>query len=444
MLQSPNTEDDYEPPGVGDNGGPPLEVGLTAPQYELVHTSKQFPAMVAGFGAGKTNALIHRALYLKFKYPTCNVAYYLPTYDLVRTIAFPRFEEVLGEEFGMIEGTDYKCIRSLTPMILFPDGGHIIMRTMDNPGRIVGYEVADSLIDELDTLKTEDASAVWKKIIARNRQKKLDGSKNTIAVGTTPEGFRFVYEQWKRKPPSAEYYLIKATTYSNGKNLPDGYIQDLIDTYPPAFIAAYLNGDFVNLTSGTVYGQYDRIENRSLEEIIAGEALHIGLDFNVTKMAAVIHVQRAGYPHAVAELINMFDTPHAIQVIKERFVNHPIFIYPDASGAARKSVNASVSDIALLQAARFTVVANSTNPAVKDRVLSMNVLFNGGGKRLYKVNDNLCPHYAQALEQQAYDKNGEPDKSSGLDHVTDAAGYFISYRFPVVKRGITKVKISGA
>jgi phage terminase large subunit len=219
--------------------------------------------MVAGFGAGKTNALIHRALYLKFKYPTCNVAYYLPTYDLVRTIAFPRFEEVLGEEFGMIEGTDYKCVRSLTPMILFPDGGHIIMRTMDNPGRIVGYEVADSLIDELDTLKTEDASAVWKKIIARNRQKKPDGSKNTIAVGTTPEGFRFVYEQWKRKPPSAEYYLIKATTYSNGKNLPDGYIQDLIDTYPPAFIAAYLNGDFVNLTSGTVYGQYDRLENSS-------------------------------------------------------------------------------------------------------------------------------------------------------------------------------------
>ena len=31
-------------------------------------------------------------------------------------------------------------------------------------------------------------------------------------------------------------------------------------------------------------------------------------------------------------------------------------------------------------------------------------------------------------------KNGEPDKTSGLDHCIDAGGYFIAYRYPIQKR----------
>jgi hypothetical protein len=69
---------------------------------------------------------------------------------------------------------------------------------MENPDAIVGYEVADSMVDELDTLPTAKANEVWNKIIARNRQKKPDGTPNSVAVGTTPEGFRFVYEKWQK------------------------------------------------------------------------------------------------------------------------------------------------------------------------------------------------------------------------------------------------------
>jgi len=419
-----------------------LDIELTKPQFRLVTTNSQFPAMVAGFGAGKTNALMKRALYLKFKYETCNIAYYLPTYDLVRTIAFPRFQEELAA-IGMFEKEHYSLVQSLTPMIKIYGAGQIIFRTMDNPGRIVGYEVADSLIDELDTLKTEDARTAWQKIIARNRQKKPDGSKNTIAVGTTPEGFKFVYEKWKQKPPSEEYELIKASTYSNARNLPDTYIDDLLADYPSALIAAYLEGEFVNLTSGTVYPTYDRILNASTEVIRPGEGLHIGMDFNVGKMAAVVFVQRDGDPHAVNEIMAVLDTPAMIAAIKRRFPNHAIYIYPDASGNSRKSNNASVSDLALLRQAGFNVFVNSTNPFVKDRVLAMNRMLNAGGKRRLKVNADLCPSFAEGLEKQAYDKNGEPDKTSGFDHGNDAGGYFISFRFPVLNGRVVKTKIGG-
>lgn len=418
------------------------DIVLTDPQYDLVTSKARFPAMVAGFGAGKTEALVTRALAIKFQHPDTDIAYYLPTYDLVNTIAFPRFEEKLGE-YGFNYGRDFVTVKNQTPLVKIKNYGKIILRTMDRPQRIVGYEVGDSLVDELDTLKTEDARNVWRKIMSRNRQKKANGAPNTIAVGTTPEGFKFVYEQWKKAPPSEQYELIRASTYSNAHNLPENYIPDLLADYPSNLIAAYLDGEFVNLTSGSVYVNYDRIANGSRETTRPGEALHIGMDFNVGKMAAIVHVNREGNPHAVAEIMNGLDTPAMIKAIKARFPNNPVFVYPDASGSGRHSSNASTSDLALLQQANFIVLANASNPRVKDRVLSMNMMFDGCSRGKYFVNADACPFYAEALEKQAYDKNGEPDKTTGLDHPVDAGGYFISYRFPVANGKVVKTKLGG-
>jgi hypothetical protein len=415
---------------------------LTAPQYALVTSRKRYPAMVAGFGAGKTEGLITRCLTLKFAYPENDIAYYLPTYDLVNTIVFPRLEEALAG-YGMIEGEDFKTNKSQSPAITIFGCGKIILRTMDRPQRIIGYEVADSLVDELDTLKQDDAEMVWRKILGRNRQKKADGSGNTVAVGTTPEGFRFVYDRWKKNPPNEQYELIKASTYSNAHNLPDDYIPDLLADYPTNLISAYIDGEFVNLTSGSVYVNYDRVDNGSKEQIRPGEALHIGMDFNVGKMAGIVHVNRDGNPHAVNEVMDVLDTPAMIKAIKARWPNNPVFVYPDASGGNRTTKNASTSDLALLQQANFIVLANASNPRVKDRILSMNMMFAGCSRGKYFVNADTCPMYAEALEKQAYDKKGEPDKTSGLDHPNDAGGYFISYRYPVANGKVVKNKVGG-
>ena len=177
-----------------------MSVSLTQPQYDFVTAKEQFPALVAGFGAGKSHAGIWRALYLKRKYPRQSIAFYMPTYDLVARMALPRFEETLTSI-----GARFK-INKNDSLIEIENCGSIILRTMDNPARIVAYEVADSILDELDTLTTDKARDVWNKAIARNRQKKPDGSLNTVAVATTPEGFRFVYERWK-KNPAAGYRL---------------------------------------------------------------------------------------------------------------------------------------------------------------------------------------------------------------------------------------------
>ncbi len=402
-------------------------IELTGPQYEFVTAEDQFPAMVAGFGSGKTHAAIVRVLTKKLQYPRQSVAYYLPTYDLVRRIAFPRISEQL-EEVGLKFATN-----KADNIITVQDAGDIILRTMDTPERIIGYEVADSIADELDTLKEEQARAVWNKIISRNRQKKPDGSLNTVGVATTPEGFRFVYDRW-RKNPATGYRIIKASTLSNARNLPAGYIDSLRASYPSNLLAAYLDGEFVNLVAGSVYPEFDRHLNASMETIKPAEALHVGMDFNVGKMSAAIHVLRGDEPHAVMEHTGVLDTPAMAALLKSRYAGHPIIVYPDASGQARKSNNASESDHAILRAAGFAVRVNTVNPRIKDRVLSVNAMVSKEGVRRYRVNPETCPDLVEALEKQAYDKNGEPDKAGGLDHIMDAAGYFLVYRYPIQHR----------
>lgn len=393
----------------------------TIPQFEYMMAQDKFPAFVAGFGSGKTEASVLRCIYGLINNPGVNRGYYEPTYDLIRMIAWPRFEAILS---GL--GIPYKLQKTPLNQIVVPGYGTIFFRSMDNPSRIVGYEHGDADIDELDTLKRDDAEYAWRQIMARNRQAKKHGT-NTIGVTTTPEGFKFVYEAWKKNPRDG-YRIIKASTYSN-PHLPAGYIESIEQIYPQHLLAAYLNGDFVNLTSGTVYASYDRDRCDSQETYQDGEDVFIGCDFNVTQQAATTYVKRNGVWHAVDEMSRMYDTPEMIEVIKGRYPGSKIYIYPDASGGSRKTVNASISDIALLQQAGFYVRAKSKNPAVKDRVLAMNGALD---RNMVKINATKCPTAAECLEQQVY-KNGEPDKSSGNDHQNDATTYPIAYEMPIVK-----------
>ena len=414
---------------------------LSWPQYHFVTSKAKFPAMVAGYGAGKTEAGVLRALQLKFKYPNQNVGYYLPTYGLIKSIVFPRIEEILSSH-----GYAYFLNESDKELTIYGMKGTIIFRTMDRPELIIGYEHGHAVVDELDTLKIDKAAEVWRKVVARNRQLLPDGSRNTIGVATTPEGFKFVYERWKSKPMKGSQ-IIKASTMSNSANLPEDYIDTLRDTYPDQMLEAYIEGEFVNLTQGSVYKEFDRVLNNCRTRPRKGETLHIGIDFNVGQMAAVVHVYRNGAPHAVDEFIGFLDTPALITAIKKKYVDIEtpckIIAYPDASGKNRKSNNAAATDIAQLKGAKFLVLAHPSNPFIRDRVAAFNKMIHKDGNGLYKVNVDRCPHLVEGLEKQAYDKNGEPDKTSGVDHVLDGGGYFIAYAFPIAFNRVNKFKLKG-
>lgn len=408
-------------------------LSLSNPQGIFLGLDTKFRAYVGGFGSGKTFVGCIDLLLFAGRHPKIIQGYFAPTYRDIRDTFWPTLEEA-GEMLGFrirVNKAD-KEAHLYRGKVWY---GTIICRSMDTPGSIVGFKIARALVDEIDILAIDKATAAWRKIIARMRLV-VPGVVNGVGVTTTPEGFKFVYQTFKAAG-NRDYSMVQASTYENEAYLPPDYIQSLRDSYPQELIDAYLMGEFVNLTSGTVYRNYRREENRSREEIKPGEHLHIGQDFNVTDMASVIFVARNDNWHAVGELKGILDTPALIETLKGKFEGHAISIYPDASGGSRKTTNASVSDLKLLKGAGFTVKAREVNPPVKDRILAMNT---GYEKRRLFVNDKACPRFAEAQEQQAYDKNGEPDKTTGHDHHNDAAGYFVNWVMPVRKPAIAPAK----
>lgn len=400
-----------------------VDVALTEEQERFVFSEKAFPAFVGGFGSGKTQALVVRSIMGKLAEPSLDRGFFAPTYDLIRLIAWPRFTSILDQW-----GIGYTLNKS-DAILHLETGGNIIFRTLDTPERIIGFEIADADVDELDTLPLEHAKDAWFKILARVRQRKKNEARNTVGVGTTPEGFRFVYQQWEKKG-GPDYEIIRAKTKSNPFN-PKSYVKSLEENYPPQLLKAYLDGEFTNLKLGCVYPSFDRKKNHTSELILPREPLFIGMDFNVGKMAAAICVERNGSPRQLAEICNVADTPAMIEEIRDRYDRHPITIFPDSSGSSSKTISASISDISLLRAQNWIVRARKKNPYVRERVVSVNAMFlNGRGERRLLINTDECPVTTECLEQQAYDEKGKPDKDSGVDHNPDALGYYIVNKFP--------------
>lgn len=408
---------------------------LSKPQaVYLSDLDTKFRAYVGGFGAGKTFVGGLDLSLFAGANPGLVQGYFAPTYRDIRDTFWPTIEEV-----GDLLGFRVVVRRADKEVHLYRGKGYygaIICRSMDDPGGIVGFKIARAICDEIDVLPTDKATAAWRKIIARMRLV-VPGVVNGIGITTTPEGFKFVYEMFSRPPADEkerirrrDYSMVQASTYENEQFLPPDYIQSLRDTYPQELIDAYLMGEFVNLTSGSVYRNYDRARCNSAETIQASEPLKIGMDFNVGNMAACVFVLRGKAWHQVEEIKGGRDTPSMIETIKGRYTGHHITVYPDASGKNASSKGASLSDVGLLRQAGFTIRAKDSNPRVKDRVLAVNKAFEAGA---VFVNAKACPETARCLEQQAYDKNGEPDKTSGLDHQNDAFGYPIAYEMPVVK-----------
>lgn len=390
-------------------------------QHTFLTSQATNTGLVAGLGSGKSFIATLKTIIIKLQHPEMRVAYYLPTVPLIKDIAFIKFPEMLASM-----GLTFTLNK--TDKEIHIDGyGTIIFRSMSNPETIVGYEVHYSLIDEVDILPQETMEVAFNKILARNRQKGPDTNK--LDVVGTPEGFKFFYKRFVTEARDTDK-LIVARTYDN-KHLPDGYIAELEAQYPPNLLEAYLNGKFINLTSGTVYLYFDRTKHDCDWIVERGEIIHVGQDFNIGGCISKLFVVREGIPALVDELIS-YDTMEVAKSLKERYPKNKIIVYPDASGAQR-STNASRSDIQILRDEGFIIEASASNPPVRDRINAVNGLL--ANNRLF-VNVKACPLGVTALEQQAYDKNGDPEKFSGaatVDDHNDAFGYFIVRKFPLHK-----------
>lgn len=441
-----------------------INISFTEDQAAFFQLPQKFTLFSGGMGCGKTSCMIRGAFLDASHSPDAIVALFQPKYELIDSFIMPLMEAFLIEQ-----GIPYDVNKKLHEIV--PKSkqiGKFIFRSFDKPELIVGYEVYRAHVDEIDVVDEAHARMAWNKIIGRCRQRPKGipdhlqiwneedqrfEPDNKVRAYSTPEGYKFTYKQWcLNKNP--EYAYLCADSRKNNF-LPKGYVESQMSSYSKELIDAYVKGEWVNMASGAVYSSYkpyDELKRPlhvSRETIKPGEPLYIGMDFNTRNCSATIWVKRSGGEqwHAVKELTGVFDTNEMIRIITERWkdLGHDITIYPDASDPSH-TTNASVTDILMLQAAGFKIKALKNkngkyrNPDVRDRIAAMN-----NGLRLGRIyiNDLECPTVSDCLIQQAYDKNGEPDKKSGFDHQNDATTYPIAYEMGI-KKAVFHIPVSWA
>ena len=404
-------------------------------QNKFVRSREKFPALVAGYGSGKTYAFCLKALLELGRNPTKIVLLAEPTYGMIRDVLQPTLEEILDQL-----NFDYTYRASQTSYkISWKTGyGSIILRSAENWRRWAGLNLAAFGIDEASLLKDDGA---WKMGISRLR----DGKHLTGFTTTTPEGFNWHYDYWKDNPRKG-YLLINGKTTDN-KFLPQEFIDTLRENYDERLLRAYLNGEYVNLQSGQAYYNFERNKNVKKTEYDPNREIVLCLDFNVRPMCGVllqrykrkpqirifdeISINHSGRGELMTERLarkvkdmypkSRFDSK---DIFKKKTVDNYI-CYPDPAGQQRRT-SASFTDHDLLRKEGFLVRVKKQAPRVRDRLNSMNNAFGN------MVIDPKCKVLIKDLEQVALEENTSKldKKNPALTHSSDALGYFVDYEYP--------------
>lgn len=425
-------------------------VSLTPKQANIYawgwQKSARFRDAVCGRRFGKTflgAKEMRRAAKLAVKWHVSSddeIWYAAPTFKQAKRVFWRRLKSAIPSHWRLGRPNETECSITLR-------SGHVM--------RIVGLDTYDNLrgsglffvlIDEWADCPYEAWEEVLRPMLSTCRyivdSVECRGG-HALRIGT-PKGFNHCYDTYLAGRlgavdnsgfPVTDHKSWLYTSLDGG-NVPAEEIESARRSMDPRTFRQEYEASFENY-QGIIYYCFDRRLNHTDDTIQPTDDLHIGMDFNVQHMSAIVFVIRDGLPRAVDELIDLFDTPAMIEKMQERFAMHHITVYPDASGDNRKTSNASESDIALLRAAGFTVTVDESNPAVKDRINSKNaMLCNTYGERRMLVNTHACPKYTHALERQVWDEKGHPDKTAGFDHSNDAGGYFIVKRWPLANNSI--------
>ena len=395
-----------------------LEEALPTQREFLLDNKSRILGLVAGFGSGKTHALCNKVILLALDNIGTVGLVAEPTYPMIRDVFCRSFDDVL-EHWGI----DYDFRVSPQPEyeLHFAEGSvTILCRSLLNWDRIRGQNLSFCLADEIDTAPVETAQKASEMMLARMRSGKV----NQLAVATTPEGYRWAYRTFIERAGEGKR-LIKARTADN-PYLPPDFIPSLKANYPPQLIAAYLNGEFTNLASCSVFPDYDRSLHSTSVIPDGRDTIYIGIDLNVGNCVTEHLVRRGDELHFFGEAVYR-DTQQIAEGLAELYPQHfaagQLVLIPDAASKQRSTAASQASDLTILKDAGHVVKVQQSNPLIQDRINTANVLISQNN--LFVSND--CRHLRRSLEQLAYDDRGRPEKGAigmeDLSHAADAATY---------------------
>lgn len=190
--------------------------------------------------------------------------------------------------------------------------------------------------------------------------------------------------------------------------------------------------------SGRVYYAFDRKNNVADVEFNPRLPIWVGMDFNIDPMSTVIFQPQAnGQLWAVDEIVQVSsNTDDICTELEKRYYKYQdrVIIYPDPAGSARQHARGE-SDLDIMREHGFKrIKVKRAHSAVADRVNAVNrMLRSASGETRLFINPK-CKHLIESFDQTLYIAGSrDVDKSLGVEHSADAAGYCIELEFPLRK-----------
>lgn len=371
---------------------------------------------IGGYGSGKSFTIGQTMLRLSTEYAYQNVVIGVgaPTISLMRK-TFLLDLEILMKKSGVAYRFDKQS------NILIIQGVQFILVSTGFPSDIYAYNFSAFLCDELDELNLTYGKEAFKAIDERCRVTFPNGRPPFCAFYSTAQGYKTIYSIIRDfKEKKIGYVLIRGKTKDNFYNAPS-YYTSLYEIYNENERKAFLEGYFVNLTTGMVYPDFLE-ESMVVEpfEIDSGESIYVGQDINdfFNKVVCCIIRDNKLYVIKTLSVSNIGDVP---TILRNTFPTQAIFYFPDSGGQSKTIINAYMNE---LRINNIQLRMGTINPNIIERIFIVNKLFKIGRLLLFKG----CEDLAVALKTRCFDKLGKPEKgkeSTSPDHYCDSLEYVL-------------------
>lgn len=293
---------------------------------------------------------------------------------------------------------------------------------MQNPDDIYAFNFHCAICDEIDEVPSERVQKIVTAIQERCRVvmpagRDMPSRDPFIFFSTTAQGLGGTYqliEYFKEK--NLPYIKIRGRTQDN-TNLAASQIKLLRGLYTEDEARAYLDGEFVNLSTGRVYPEYDaRVHVYMPFKVKPTDTIYVGQDFNAGYNAAVEMVERNGKIYVVN--IHHWDyVGDAARRLRELYPSNKIIMIPDANG--KEIMSGFVEEF---EQYNVEIHWNNINPSILERITGINKAFRFGNLFIFQGLKKL----EMGLETRDFDDTGKPRKGKGpdaLDHHCDAFEY---------------------
>ena len=388
---------------------------LTDPQKTISSSDSRFRVVAAGRRFGKSFLSINELA--KFsRMPNRKCLYVAPTYRQAKQVIW----DELKNRLHLVNWI--KRVNESDLHIVLKNGSIIYIRSADNREALRGAKYDFIVMDECADIHSD----TWYQVL---RPTLSDTGGHALFIGS-PKGRNWFYDLYSQGGEN-DWNSWQFTTLDGGNVDENEIIQAKQDLDERTFEQEY-EAKFVSY-SGVCYYAFTEHNIKSMTEIPPTAPLHIGMDFNIDPMSAVVCIQDGENAWVIDEItIYSSNTNEMCEEIKRRYPKRGVIVYPDASGVRRTTASTGITDHLILQQHGFNVRTGSINPPVAERIAAVNSRLRNNENQHKLYIDPKCKQLREGLIKMTY-KEGtrQPDKSSGYDHITDALGYYIERTWPI-------------